>query len=1564
MNKKFSTLVAALLVSGAGYAVVSTFNAYPLANSPIVKAASANLRSSSLTPTQSVIKTGELVAGDFSAPTVISSTQVFKAKTILEKIVLVTPDEKAYLAADGSLSDDFNEAAVAALSTAKYVTVGGAKNYLILSKEGITVRTADNDNAATAGLVQGEQLVKAYQLNDATATTTLGDGVSYLLGGELAPKIPSALKMNFELEEVPTEFKGVPVGSGNTDPGADATFEIITRNSATDYVVRLKEGQFAKVVDGKLTAVADIAEASVIGFDGSYQVYFDGVEANLLNIDGTVTSSGTAVKGYKTYNATAANGSTAVGNIFFVDNTVSPNLNTNAGTFLHFALKDPTSVTIANEAPTKNLYSFDEELQFTASAAAASAQLLYTAGEYSYKLNFLAETAGTKATFIKASEAAMALKIGAGGTLQTNSSSLFVTLKNGELVLSTGAGATGEQIYVWKKAANKMPELLTSGASFPLSGVILSTSNTEVGGTITVGDSYLKYDLSQTLMPLVDGAYYYLEDNTGANCLIPSEKAGATADDPAVPVLGNQVKSTIAENNLAGLWKVTAYKNENGVVTHYSFKYRADETKNLAFDVKFNRTTNLWEVSYNPEGKYTRFVVDKKGFISFTADEKATVKGKPYTNNKQYALSFKPATTSPAAAAYWSIAEYDKTSEQLNIAKGEDIIITGDEAAKQVEWLNVTAGNGVGFGVFYVGSDGKKVTLEDNVMVKNQITAVQGPNLEALGGTQADLSDKVFLKISGDYKYADPAKSGNKKTLAESQLAAFRDAKFVVVDTVLYSAMIADAKPYYYLTDAKGSDMISAKGYHANQATTYAALVKTDGNFVGLKRRLENAEFEVHHPKGSVYSDPVYFTIPSVMMPADKYNEKGLINSNLVGANDGYASAAPLYLAVKQYDNKYYLGAADDYSHLFISKNNDVDYTKVNGLVNIISRNYKTDGQVYANDDNTYGIVKVLPKYVCLDKPEGQYLVTGGNYNKYNEIQPFTFTNRESGRSDILNSVSLKTVTDENGKVKENIYSIVGRSDTVEIKAVALTNEYVGYKNYTKKELDNTEYVLKFRSTAGGVGDLYITEENHSTDHALGLNTDTLVSATFRLIKFEAKGTTGNATGDTVRVSNGAYSYLTADKEYAADKNDRVVAFTYAIYNADNKEFLASKDGSWDKGESLENFFYCNPELKYAGASAEQNAANAQRFIIKEKADGTIQLIPTSGLTWSAVNHKLYAGITDNKIYAESTIYKRTDNDLFKIVPVGAPMYRTIAAAPFDTIRIYKESMDNVALFAQTADKEIVSGNHFLGMAHKADVKAQYSFFVDTAYVNVGRETSKPQYMLVLDADTVHGKYTCNDPSHDPHISAKIDTVYGKYLVAMDDSAQVWKAAGKHNNPYEWDQYPRLGFVNAKHYGDSLVVIRDNGIQSHRDTINLADNADVQGVFAFRIVDQETKSFKMETGLYRNAKDEFETGWVKWLNGVPVVISDIDQAEVFNFEPTTNIPTANEGISTSEVSVIAGNGDVTINGAAGKKVTISNVLGQTIANTVLSSDNATIAAPAGIVVVAVEGEAAVKAIVK
>ena len=119
-----------------------------------------------------------------------------------------------------------------------------------------------------------------------------------------------------------------------------------------------------------------------------------------------------------------------------------------------------------------------------------------------------------------------------------------------------------------------------------------------------------------------------------------------------------------------------------------------------------------------------------------------------------------------------------------------------------------------------------------------------------------------------------------------------------------------------------------------------------------------------------------------------------------------------------------------------------------------------------------------------------------------------------------------------------------------------------------------------------------------------------------------------------------------------------------------------------------------------------------------------------------------------------------------------------------------------------------------------------------------------------------------------------------------------------------------------------------------------------------------------------------QAAWLKMQNGCLVlsdgnskfneVVTGSDDALIFNVEHVCGdeIAVDNENIAVEGVSVVAGNGQVTIMGAAGKNVTITNILGKVIASQVIASDNATIAVPAGIVAVAVEGEAAVKAIVK
>ena len=104
-------------------------------------------------------------------------------------------------------------------------------------------------------------------------------------------------------------------------------------------------------------------------------------------------------------------------------------------------------------------------------------------------------------------------------------------------------------------------------------------------------------------------------------------------------------------------------------------------------------------------------------------------------------------------------------------------------------------------------------------------------------------------------------------------------------------------------------------------------------------------------------------------------------------------------------------------------------------------------------------------------------------------------------------------------------------------------------------------------------------------------------------------------------------------------------------------------------------------------------------------------------------------------------------------------------------------------------------------------------------------------------------------------------------------------------------------------------------------------------------------------------------GYVYALNGRLGLTTKAEEAFKFTLG-ADQMPTANEAIAASEVVVAATDGAVVVKGAAGKAVVVTNILGQTLANEVVSSDNATIAVPAGIVVVAVEGEEAVKVVVK
>lgn len=212
----------------------------------------------------------------------------------------------------------------------------------------------------------------------------------------------------------------------------------------------------------------------------------------------------------------------------------------------------------------------------------------------------------------------------------------------------------------------------------------------------------------------------------------------------------------------------------------------------------------------------------------------------------------------------------------------------------------------------------------------------------------------------------------------------------------------------------------------------------------------------------------------------------------------------------------------------------------------------------------------------------------------------------------------------------------------------------------------------------------------------------------------------------------------------------------------------------------------------------------------------------------------------------------------------------------------------------------------------------------------------------------------------------------------------------KDNSTTAQAKYTKAGYVLDP---EKLAVDETSNVGKYVKRHDIAGNINTNHTFSLRKTQDEvgttteSEPFLLESfvadenGKPISAIGSFVGAWVKSENGVPVlakfataagdhewdgssVAERIGQSGVFYFGTTKDEATANDEVSVSSVTVIAGNGNLQIAGASGKKVVITNILGQTVANTVVTSDNATIAAPAGVVVVAVEGEDAVKAIVK
>ena len=636
-----------------------------------------------------------------------------------------------------------------------------------------------------------------------------------------------------------------------------------------------------------------------------------------------------------------------------------------------------------------------------------------------------------------------------------------------------------------------------------------------------------------------------------------------------------------------------------------------------------------------------------------------------------------------------------------------------------------------------------------------------------------------------------------------------------------------------------------------------------------------------------------------------------------------------------------------------------------------------------ASTDKTAKLGKLTARYNTTDWTtsygndlEGQFALTvvGDKY---------VFTNRETLNS-VWNEISIDAMYSTD---KEYTYKYAG--ETYVIKPVAEVKEDDGYKRYSDSDL-NRQYRIAF-SSAVFDSQAYLTENHADTTdpnaHVIGLETERDNALVFNMKKYSAERNLKDEQSDhsykyhptdSIYVISklGFYNTKTKKQEF---KSDTLKVVTYSFVNQYNEPLMYGAVTGAEKACYYSDVYKTDDKKEKYASLAEAHEA-AQKFAVRYDNNSITKynLRPValckeafnekeyvSGnkndedlyqefayYTYTDDSHndwnKMYAGDATLGILANTSLYDRTENDLFVIEETESEVYRRLANN-VDTVSIYRNYNEKSLLYEKTTEIADDVFVNFLGMENIADfTKMAPAMIADTAYVR--NETYKPQYMLIVDP-TIHPASKWCDVCESDDCEHAVDVpawTEGRFLVNLVDSAKAWDEANKHQvgNPYKnTEGMYKLGFVQATHRNDSLIV---NG---KRQFIGNNDNHIAK--FQFRYADTEDKSFVIETSL-----DGTQTpGYLKWMNGVVVVVDDIKNADIYNMnEDESRTPTANEEISTSSVVVAGVDGAVVVKGAEGKNVIVSTILGKVVANEVVSSDNATIAAPAGIVVVSVDGE--------
>ena len=466
----------------------------------------------------------------------------------------------------------------------------------------------------------------------------------------------------------------------------------------------------------------------------------------------------------------------------------------------------------------------------------------------------------------------------------------------------------------------------------------------------------------------------------------------------------------------------------------------------------------------------------------------------------------------------------------------------------------------------------------------------------------------------------------------------------------------------------------------------------------------------------------------------------------------------------------------------------------------------------------------------------------------------------------------------------------------------------LAYKKVSKEDLVNG--ALSFRLKSDLLENLYVTVKDGKLYVAAG----ELASA----YRFKVEEVELDEANSTVAESNGV-------KVYKYNVTDRLGKATLCSKNENGTDYYLMGEPDVENGvyPVTLSFLSTGVENEYKLVSSSEYTEEYGYYV------SAISALAGSGMLYTAS-------------------WCNTENTTFEFAKKDAPTYATLNIGH---VQITSYTEDDNKMIASQKDGFAVlkaEGQSIL----KSDVYTHDSLtlWLDTACLTF--EETMPLYYLSTNAFAEEGVKTRN------YLMNTLDSAEVKGYAYEAAGAEAVRAAFIAGSVCGIDSIAIKGdTINAMNLNPAAVAFEVAAEYSDEAYKILSVQEYLNPAYDEEAAEEQGEEYDVEKYLPRNA-------YLAHLNNVVYWTTDPEQAEVFKVM-TTSTPTSNDKIAAeSAISVIANDGTVTIQGAAGKSVVISNILGKVVAETVLSSDNATIAVPAGIVAVAVEGEAAVKVVVK